>query len=85
MHGHARQVLTVEQMFEFAAVGVVATNGWMSGSYVEIGYGQTDLFDPNRGRWKFDGLLSFNVADDWLSPFAQIVVDTDFGDGSDSI
>ena len=69
----------------FAAVGVVATNGWMSGSYVEIGYGQTDLFTPNTDRWKIGGLLSFSVANDWLSPFAQIVVDTDFGDGADSI
>ena len=67
------------------AIGIVATNGWMSGSYVEAGYGRTDLFDHNKGRWKFDALLSFSVADDWLSPFAQIVVDSDFDDGSDSI
>ena len=68
------------------AIGVVATNGGMSGSYVEAGFGRTDLFfDRSNGRWKFDALLSFSVAQDWLSPFAQIVVDSDFGDGSDSI
>ena len=67
------------------AIGVVATNGGMSGSYVEAGFGRTDLFfDRSNGRWKFDALLSFSVAQDWLSPFAQIVVDSDFGDGSDS-
>ena len=67
------------------AIGVVATNGGMSGSYVEVGFGRTDLFDRNDKRWKFDGLLSFKVAQDWVRPFVQVVVDSDFGNGSDSI
>ena len=67
------------------AIGVVATNGGMSGSYVEAGFGRTDLFNRSHDRWKFDGLLSFSVAQNWVSPFVQIVVDSDFGDGSDSI
>lgn len=68
------------------AVGVIATNGKMSGSYVEAGFGRTDLFfDRSSKRWKVDALLSFSVAQDWVRPFAQIVVDSDFGRGSDSI
>ena len=68
------------------AVGVIATNGKMSGSYVEAGFGRTDLFfDRSSNRWKFDALLSFSVARDWVNPFAQIVIDSDFGPGSDSI
>ena len=68
------------------AIGVIATNGPMAGSYVDVGYGRTDLFfDRSHRRWKFDAVLSFCVVKCRFSPFAQIVVDSDFGDGSDSI
>ena len=59
----------------------------MRGSYVEAGFGRTDLFlERSRDRWKFDGLLSFDLpGTDWATGFAQITVDSDFGAGSDSI
>ena len=84
--GMARAISNDSVDNHVVAVGVVATNGRMSGSYVEAGFGRTDLFlGRSRGRWKFDGLLSFDVGKDWISPFVQIVVDSDFGGGADSI
>ena len=47
--------------------------------------GRIYFFDRSSSRWKFDALLSFSVARDWANPFAQIVIDSDFGPGSDSI
>ncbi len=69
------------------AIGLIATNGSMSGSYVAAGFGRTDLFlEHSRDRWKFDGLLAFAIpGTDWASGFVQITVDSDFGGGSDSI
>ena len=87
-HGHSTQSWTGSDSVDnhLVSIGVVATNGMMSGSYVEVGFGRTDLFlQRNRDRWKLDALLTFSVAPDWLSPFAQIVIDSDVGGGSDSI
>lgn len=67
--------------------GLVTTKGIFQGSYLELGYGRTDLFRVNKyRRFKIDGYLSWELP--WtkvLRPFAQINLDSDFGRGSDSI
>ena len=69
------------------AIGLIATNGPMEGSYFEAGFGRTDLFLQHpKDRWKFDALLVIPIPkQDWLTGFAQVTVDSDFGSGSDSI
>jgi hypothetical protein len=71
------------------ALGVIATKGRFQNSYLEVGWGRTDLFLENkRRRFKVDGYLSWDFGHkifDWLRPFAQITVDSDLGRGSDSI
>jgi len=71
-------------------MGIIATKGNFLGSYVEAGWGRTDLFlDNPRDRWKIDGFLSFKVLPGKIGgvmkPFAQITVDSDLGPGSDSV
>jgi hypothetical protein len=66
-------------------LGIIVTRGPLEGSYLEGGFGITELFnDKPKDRWKFDMLLSHAI-NDTVSFFAQIVVDSDFGDGADSI
>lgn len=73
------------------AIGVtLVSDGGFQDSYLEAGFGRTDLFQERPGRrFKFDGLLSWkvNFLSDKLGifPFAQITVDADFADGPDSI
>jgi len=67
-------------------VGARAIGGSMAGSYLEFGYGKTDLFVKNRNkRFKFDGMLARRLGDTGLSLFAQLFADVDMDDGSDSI
>jgi hypothetical protein len=72
-----------------AGVGVIKVNGPFTDSYFEVGYGRNDLFAKrNKGRWKFDGLISYNMK--WkhaamIRPFLQLVADSDFGRGGDSV
>ena len=73
-----------------AALGLVLTRGVLKHSYFEIGRGVNDVFADGKARYKLDALLSFNKVDDnresnAISPFAQIVIDFDGGDGADSI
>jgi hypothetical protein len=68
-----------------AAFGVALTRGGLMGSYVEAGYGVNDLFLAHRRRFKVDGFLSINIRDKAVRPFAQIVIDSDFKDGPDTI
>lgn len=66
-------------------VGLTTTGGAFSGSYVEVGFGRSDLFLENSDRrLKIDGLLSKGVLPG-VAFFAQITVDADAGDGADSI
>jgi hypothetical protein len=74
------------------AVGAIATRGIYQDSYLEAGWGRSDLFQVNRRRrFKVDGYLSRMIApsnktlNGALSFFAQINVDTDLGAGADSI
>lgn len=71
-------------------MGIIAVKGNFVGSYVEAGWGRTDLFlDNPRDRWKLDGFLSFKILPgkigEVMKPFAQITVDSDLGPGSDSV
>jgi hypothetical protein len=70
------------------ALGAGAVRGNFQGSYLEVGLGRTDLFETKpRGRLKVDGFLTWPVR--WLDkigqPFVQMTVDSDLGDGADSI
>ena len=66
-------------------LGVIATKGDFQDSYVEVGFGRTDVFAIRpKSRWKIDGLISRSMTQG-ISFFAQIVVDSDVGGGSDSI
>ena len=72
------------------ALGIQAASGRFQDSYLEAGFGKTDLFERRPGRrFKFDGFLSWRIngLSDILGifPFAQITVDADFADGPDSI
>jgi hypothetical protein len=67
-------------------VGAQAVGGAMEGSYLEVGFGKTDLFKLNRDRrFKFDGMLVRQLGDTGFALFAQLYADVDFRDGSDSI
>jgi hypothetical protein len=67
-------------------IGAQAVGGAMQGSYLEVGYGRTDLFVLNRNRrFKFDGMLVRRLAGSGFSLFAQLYADVDMKDGSDSI
>ena len=67
------------------AVGARSVGGSRQGSYLEIGFGKTDLFLKNRNRrWKIDGMLQQDIAGG-VSLFAQLFADVDLADGADSI
>lgn len=71
------------------SVGIGLTKGPYVGSYLEVGVGRSDLFlDDPTGRLKIDGFLSWKVKgldQAGVSPFVQIVIDSDMGSGPDSI
>lgn len=66
-------------------IGVRLTEGRFQNSYLEFGYGRSQIFhvNPNR-RFKIDGYLSIEVNDN-TAFFAEMVVDSDFSNGADSI
>ena len=69
-------------------VGTVAIEGPFVGSFLEASFGRSDLFvDNSDKRWKLDGLLLFDLPKplSGVRGFARMVVDVDFGEGSDSI
>lgn len=71
------------------AVGAIMTNGSFGGSYLDVGWGRTDLFAIHRGRrFKIDGYIEWDVKvreDFHIHPFFQMLVDSDFGPGSDDV
>jgi hypothetical protein len=68
-----------------AALGLILTHGDLAGSYVEAGYGKNALFHVHPSRYKIDGFLTYGKEDATIKPFAQVVIDTDFGRGAESI
>ena len=70
------------------ALGLIATKGNFTGSYLDVGYGRNDVFQFNRRhRGIVDAYLERKIPgaeDEGISFFAQMVVDTDLGRGSDS-
>ncbi len=69
------------------ALGTIITKGDYENSYVEAGFGRSSWFStsPNR-RFKVDAYLERRLTDDRrVSFFAQLLVDTDLGSGSDAI
>lgn len=79
----------VTDVHQFAALGLVTTSGRYRDSYLQVGFGRTDLFAAkNQDRWKVEGLLTWEMK--WLDragirPFVQLTVDADAGGGSDSV
>lgn len=69
-------------------IGVTSIGGRFRDSYLEFGYGRSDLFvvQPH-GRWKVNALMSWwpRGSEKYVSAFARILVDADLGDGADSI
>jgi hypothetical protein len=73
-------------------IGAVATKGRFQDSYLEVGFGRTDLYLVHpRDRYKIDGLITWQIERSDISqraglwPFVQLTVDSDFGSGGDSI
>lgn len=64
--------------------GAVATSGDFRDSYLEVGWGRSDIFQQNHGRWKIDAYLERKLTKG-ISIFAQINVDTHLGRGSDAV
>jgi len=68
------------------AVGLIAPKGTFTDSYIEAGFGRTDLFLTNkRKRYKIDGYVQRKILNSAFSFFAQMLVDTDIGRGSDAV
>jgi|SRR3954470_1617506 hypothetical protein len=68
------------------AFGLTIPKGDLTGSYLEAGFGRTDLFLTNkRRRFKIDGYFQKQIKDTAFSFFAQMLVDTDLGQGSDAV
>lgn len=69
-------------------LGLIVAQGWYRDSYLEVGFGTTHLFEDRFPRLKVDALLSWEVEGlkkAGITPFAQITIDSDLGDGADSI
>ncbi len=67
------------------ALGATAVGGPRSGSYLEVGFGRTDLFLVNRNRrFKINGYLQQAVGGG-VSLFAELLADVDGGSGADAI
>ena len=83
----------------FAGLGVALVTGKFRGSYLDAGWGRTDLYLIHRDdRLKIDGYLTWDLertkasgspksprrSRRWLKGFAEFYVDTDVGRGSDT-
>jgi hypothetical protein len=69
------------------AFGIRSINGRFSGSHLEAGFGKSDFFDIHRNRrLKIGALLSWMKNKQSVAyPFAEITIDSDLGQGADSI
>lgn len=66
------------------AFGAMATKGPFTDSYMDVGFGRSDIFQyRRRRRFIVDGYLQRKIAPGF-SFFAELVADTDLGQGSDS-
>lgn len=75
---------------QWIALGALATAGRFESSFLQVGFGRTDLFaQKSKDRWKINGYLEWPISTsskfEWVRGFAEMVADTDFGHGSDSI
>lgn len=75
------------------ALGLLDTHGVFRDSYLETGWGKSDVFTERRGRrFRVDGYLTWDLGgkDSWMKklgmkPFLQITLDSDLGRGADSV
>jgi hypothetical protein len=75
------------------ALGLLDTKGAFRDSYLETGWGKSDVFSDRRGRrFKVDGYLTWDLGGkcSWMrklgmKPFLQITLDSDLGPGADSV
>jgi hypothetical protein len=72
------------------AFGLLATNGRFQDSFLETGWGKSDVFILHPGRrFKIGGYLSWDLST-WMKnhgmkPFLELTLDSDFGKGADSV
>lgn len=71
----------------FLAAGYLSADSRFEDSYVEVGFGKSDIFDSYENRrFKFDGFLTAPLAgSNTANWFLQMTVDSDFRSGPDSI
>jgi hypothetical protein len=71
----------------FLAAGYLSADERFEDSYVEVGFGKSDIFDSYENRrFKFDGFLTAPLAGSNTAQwFLQMTVDSDFRSGPDSI
>jgi hypothetical protein len=71
----------------FLAGGYLSIDDRFADSYVEVGFGKSDIFDSYENRrFKFDGFLTAPLAGSNSTQwFLQMTVDSDFRSGPDSI
>jgi hypothetical protein len=86
----SRNAGDVVDLHQYAALGAIVKKGKFMDSYLEVGFGRTDLFGfKSKDRWKADGMFTWEIDNVPLLgsvyPFVQITVDADFGGGSDSV
>ncbi len=66
-------------------IGAAATEGNFRNSFLELGWGRTQLYgDKSDDRFKVRAGVNWEVSTT-MRGFAMIVIDTDFGSGSDSV
>lgn len=66
-------------------LGFIVTKGRYQGSHLEVGFGQSRVFETDsNGRLKIDGLIKWEFGAN-ISGIAQINIDSDAGSGADSI
>lgn len=68
------------------SMGLLITDGPFDGSYLDVGFGRSEVYRQNTNRRiKFDGLLTFDTRMGPFRPYFQMTVDSDFKSGPDSI
>ena len=66
-------------------IGIIIDNGHFKNSFLEAGWGKSDFFETKPDdRWKVEAYLTWCL-ESGFNPFIHIDLDTDGGNGSDSI
>ncbi|MCP4656594.1 MAG: hypothetical protein GY856_14370 [bacterium] len=66
------------------SLGAMVSRGSFEGSLIEVGYGTSQVFTEDRGRMRLRGVVCWTLGQG-VGGFADLEIDTDGGDGADSI